>query len=342
MNKKLIALAIAGASVVPAAMAQSANPVTLYGRVYVTAEQIEASGGGVADLERRTRIEDQASLLGVRGTEDLGGGLKAFFQLETGWRPDQNTSAFATRNSGIGLRGGWGSFLIGRWDMPFKSANIAIDAFGDLTISGLTGVMEDIGNFDRRDQNVAQYWSPNFAGLAVRLAGTANEGKTATANPRDYGASITYNRGPLYLEYSYEEHRDPAAGRSKDDGNALGGKFSFGPIRLGLLYQEFRKDGFEKQKAWMGNVVWTIGKNQLIYQYMQAKDGGVNGAATQPDCNSNSLGYQYNFTKRTSFVGSWTKVDNNEASKCSFGANRPTIAAGQDPEGFSLGLKHVF
>src|SRR5258705_8323132 len=75
MNKKLIALAVAGACVAPAAMAQTANPVTLYGLVYVTFESVEANGGA-APLVRRNRVSDQSSLLGVRGTEDLGGGLK--------------------------------------------------------------------------------------------------------------------------------------------------------------------------------------------------------------------------------------------------------------------------
>src|SRR6185503_7527369 len=87
MNKKLIALAVAGACVAPTAMAQTANPVTLYGILAVTVESVEAKGGA-NPISRRTRIEDQASRLGVRGTEDLGGGLKAFFQLETAFRPD--------------------------------------------------------------------------------------------------------------------------------------------------------------------------------------------------------------------------------------------------------------
>jgi len=342
MNKKLIALAVAGACVAPAAMAQTANPVTLYGRVYATFESVEAKGGA-SPVVRRERVSDQSSLLGVRGKEDLGGGLNAFFQLETGFKPDQNDTTFAARNSGVGLEGAWGSIMMGRWDSPFKTTTIAIDPFGDLTLSGLTGVMNDQTNFDRREQNVVQYWSPSFAGIAIRLMGTANEGRTATTNPRDYGASVTYTRGPLYLVYAYEEHKDPSATVTKEDGNALGGTFKFGPVKLGALYEEFKKGGGRsKEKSWMGNVVWSIGKNDLIYQYMKSKDGAVNTAATQPDCDSNSIGWQYNFTKRTFILAQYTKVDNNDAASCNFGANRLAIANGQDPQGVSFGIRHVF
>jgi predicted porin len=345
MNKKLIALAVAGACVAPAAMAQTANPVTLYGRVYVTLESVEGKGGA-SPVVRRTRVEDQASLFGIRGTEDLGGGTKVFFQLETGFRPDSNNTTFATRNSGVGLQGGWGSILLGRWDMPWKVTTIAVDPFGDLTLSGITGTLSDGGNFDRREQNVIQYWSPNFAGFTVRLARTANEGKTASINPYSQGASLAWTRGPVYLFGAYEEHHDqlgstPTAG-VKEEGAALGGSVSFGPVKIGGQAQEIKKTDRAKQKNWMGNVVFTFGNNQIMYQYMQSKDGALNTAATQPDCDSNSLGYQYNFSRRTFFLAQYTKVDNNDASACNFGANRLAISAGQDPQGVSVGIRHVF
>src|SRR6476660_1829429 len=173
MNKKLIALAVAGACVAPAAMAQSANPVTLYGRVYATLEQVQAKGGSAAEVSSRTRVSDQSSLLGVRGTEDLGGGLKAFFQLETGFKVDQNDTTFAARNSAVGLQGAWGSVLLGRWDTPYKTVTTAIDPFGDLTLGGYTAVMNGNGvrgvtstnAFDRRETNNVQYWSPSWAGV---------------------------------------------------------------------------------------------------------------------------------------------------------------------------------
>ncbi len=362
MNKNLIALAVAGAFVAPAAMAQTANPVTLYGQVNVTVESVEARGGPstASPVSRRTRIEDQSSRLGVRGTEDLGGGLKAFFQLETAFRADSNNTTFAARNSAVGLQGGFGSVLIGRWDMPFKSAAIAIDPWGDILIAGLTGVMSDGGNFDRRDMNVAQYWSPTFGGFAFRLARTANERKNdpAGVNAFDQGANATFTRGPVYLFYAYEEHRDNNNGNAfgqvvgtqtngiagyREKGHAAGGSFVVGPIKLGAGYHEFRKDGRSKQKAVMGNAVWTLGNNQFIYQYMQSKDGRLNTTVTEePDCKSHSIGYKYNFSRRTSFISHYVDVKNNTTASCNFGSNRLTAAAGQDPRGFAVGFLHVF
>ena len=363
MNKKLIALAVAGACVAPAAMAQTANPVTLYGRIYATLESVEAKGGATP-VARRTRVSDQSSLLGVRGTEDLGGGLKAFFQLETGFKPDQNDTGFAQRNSGVGLQGGFGSILLGRWDSPFKVATIAVDPFGDLTLSGITGTLSDRTNFDRRPSNSVQYWSPSFGGFAARLLYTANERKNdpVGVNARDMGANLTYTGGPVYAFLAYEEHKDNASANAygqvilsppataqtagiagyTEKGFAGGGSFVIGPVKLGGQYQEFKKTLREKQKSVMANVVFTFGNNQLIYQFMNSKDGALSTAAAQPDCDSNSVGYQYNFSRRTFFLAQYTKVDNNDVANCNFGAVTLGIAAGQDPQGVSVGIRHVF
>ena len=284
MNKKLIALAVAGACIAPEAIAQTANPVTLYGRAYATFESIEADAGSVPTvnpaLTRRNRVSDQSSYLGVRGTEDLGGGLKAFFQLETGFKIDQNDTTFAARNSGVGLQGGWGSVLLGRWDTPFKSALGAIDPWGDLTLGGIqAGMMGGgVNNVatttmgDRRDQNVVQYWSPSWAGIAVRLSYSANEARSSspcagrpaggTCNPLSQGGSISYTGGPVYIAYAYHELKDqpmnslqltvnttgaitaiafPVITPPKQTLNMIAGTFTFGPIKFGAGYEKVKR-----------------------------------------------------------------------------------------------------
>ena len=356
MNKKLIALAIAGACVAPEAMAQTANPVTLYGRVYATFESVEGKGGPSASaLPRRNRVSDESSLLGVRGTEDLGGGLKAFFQLETAFKPDQNDTTFAARNSGVGLQGGFGSILLGRWDTPYKTTTIAVDPFGDLTLGGITAALNGSGvanvndALDRRDQNVVQYWSPNWGGFAVRGSYSANEGKTTTSDPRRYSASATFTRGPIYVGYAYDRQMDIAFGTvtmRKMQSNAVFGTFTFGPIKIGAIAEDFKKDpstgaGWKKQKMWMGNIVYTLGNNQFIYSHQDAKDGGIT-TADQPNCEVDSVAYQYNFSRRTFAIAQYTRVDNNVTATCNFGSGTLPIVAGQDLRGLMVGIRHIF
>ncbi len=343
MNKKLIALAIAGISVAPAAMAQTANPVTLYGRVYVMFESVEAKGGA-SPVARRNRVTDQASYLGVRGTEDLGGGLKAFFQLETAFPPETNVTAFANRNSAIGLQGGFGSILLGRWDTPMKVTQTAVDPWGDLTNGDITGAALDQGNFSRREQNTVQYWSPNLAGFTARLHYTANEGKSGTSNPSVHGASLAYSGGNLYVAIAYEKHKDVAvvSGTNvSEDGQAIAASYKFGPVKVSGHYGRYERDGTAttaktKDESYMVGLEWAFGKNVLLASVQHAEVDG-----TSLECDMGSIGYRYDFTRRTFFIASYTKVENDNGMNCNFGSN-PIGAAGQSPQGIGLGVRHLF
>lgn len=361
MNKKLIALAVAGATLAPAAMAQTANPVTLYGRIWVAFENVKADGGTAAPVSSRNRVSSNgASLFGIRGTEDLGGGLKAFFQFETEVRLDQNDSPFSNRNSGVGLQGDFGSALLGRWDTPFKVANASIDPFGTTTLAGYTSAMSDRGNFDRREQNVVQYWSPTFSGLAFRASYSANEGKTASVNPVTTSFNATYTQGPIYLSTAWEKHKDifknytgavaPVSG-ADETGVSLGGHVTFGPVRVGALLQKFKKNGggttvTSDQRSQMFNLIYTAGKNQFVYQMQRSKDGATRAtpttAVSEPDTKVNSLAHLYNFSRRTTLFTMYTMTKNNVAGLGNFGANNLAISPDQDPRGFSIGIRHTF
>jgi predicted porin len=91
----------------------------------------------------------------------------------------------------------------------------------------------------------------------------------------------------------------------------------------------------------MANIVYTMGNHQLIYQYTDSKDGET-ANLEQPHCKIHAPGYQYNFSRRTFLLAQYVRIDNNATSTCNFGANTLAIAAGQDPKGVSLGLRHIF
>jgi predicted porin len=357
MNKKLIALAVAGACVAPAAMAQTANPVTLYGLAYITLESVEARGSGGTSVPRRNRVTDQSSRIGIRGTEDLGGGLKAFFQLETGFAVDAVQSTYATRNSAVGLQGGWGSILAGRWDTPMKQVIGAIDPFADNQLGDLTAATLRQGGFDLRPDNVIQYWSPTIAGFGLKGMYVANEGKTTvqgtatSANPSMYGGSVTWAGGPAYVAVAYEKHKNfvgtTITPLVDEEGVDVGGTYQLGPLKLGAHYGEFKRSLTNKQKSYMAAAEWRIGLHGLIATFQSSKDGGSNVlvggvAPAQPRCDVPSVGYKYYYSARTFLIASYTRVNNKTGALCNFGQAALAISGDQDPQGVSLGLRAAF
>ena len=82
MNKKLVAVAIAGLLAAPLAQAQTAN-VTLYGRINIDMEFVHGRLNNGTD-PNVYRVTSNSSRFGLRGTESLGGGLNAIFQIENG------------------------------------------------------------------------------------------------------------------------------------------------------------------------------------------------------------------------------------------------------------------
>jgi predicted porin len=345
MQTRLITLAIAGALVAPAAMAQTPNPVTLYGLLFGTLESVEARGGS-ASVPQRMRVEDHSSRLGVRGTEDLGGGLKGFFQLETAFRIDSNNTTFAARNSGVGLLGEWGSVILGRWDSPYKVAGYPADPWNLLTLAGYWNTIQDGGNFGRRAQNVVQYWTPTIAGFSARVAVTSNEGKTASANPRDVSAMIGWARGPLVINVAWEEHQDQvgstATAGSEEEGLMVAGSFTFGSLKIGGVAEEIKKTGRTKQKNFYISAKQAFGSHAIVGTLGKSKDGDVVGRA-QPESDTYSIAYEYRFSRRTSAHLMYAQIDNNSVGVRNFPLIPiPGITAGSDPRGVSLGILHTF
>lgn len=140
MNKKLLAVAVAGALAAPGlALAQASN-VQIYGVFDMSAQINKFSGNNAtAALQAaqgslnvtKNNIFNGASRWGIRGTEDLGNGLRAFFQAEAGMFPDGRPEAsqgstgvgfLGGRNTAIGLQSSWGQVMIGQWDSPYASA----------------------------------------------------------------------------------------------------------------------------------------------------------------------------------------------------------------------------
>ncbi len=175
MNKKLVALAVAGVLSAPlAAQAQTAN-VTLYGRVNMTVEavQVRSQPEGVSE-PWIYRVNSNSSRLGVRGTESLGGGLNAIFQIESNVSADTGVSGgLGNRETFVGLQGGWGTVKIGNFLAPYDDIHpifgnvptLATTIMSTASLWSQGAVPKALGGFDARLGNSVRYDSPNFSGF---------------------------------------------------------------------------------------------------------------------------------------------------------------------------------
>jgi predicted porin len=158
--------------------------------------------------------EGRASRLGVKGSEDLGNGLKAIYQIELGINFDTNNNVVSNsdtisyRNTFVGLAGDWGTFLMGRHDSPMKISTGKLDLFAD-TMADYNGT---IGFNDYRFDQTVAYISPNWSGLqfaaAIVPGGAATAGAGQNWNDdginEGYSLALIYSNGPFYASAAYE------------------------------------------------------------------------------------------------------------------------------------------
>ncbi|WP_407278640.1 porin [Aromatoleum evansii] len=353
MQKKLIALAIAGLASAPV-FAQT--NVTVYGVVDATVESVKASGGDVlTEIDRRTRVTSNSSLIGFRGTEDLGNGLKALFQVESGFAADgTGTSSLATRDTFVGLTGGFGTLQLGKLTTIMRAAGAKVDFNPAATGIGFQGAAYGtIGGIktgiDERINNAVAYTTPDFSGFKAQLAYSAGESRVSPdvnggegINSQSYQLAGAYENGPLYVSAGYAVAQDPQVVASVLGGSAFGisdklkdariaAKYTFpSNTSISALYDRATYEASSalgdtdvKRNGWMVGAEQKFGGNQAVYlQYARSQE--LDGDACDFDACDNTefsqwtLGYTYSLSKRTMVKAYYTRLNNDSASAADF------------------------
>jgi len=233
MKKSLIALAVLGLS--GAAMAQSS--VTLYGVADAGVGKIEAGGNdgsNKTEFTANSLMNNGNSRLGVRGVEDLGGGLKAGFNFETGLDLDNGNadSTFWARQANVSLAGGFGTVKLGRQFTPSYLSTASYELTGAANYSVLATTYNYVGIGSRANSAFA-YVTPSFGGLTAALAYVTKTDLGAAKAAWDLG--VTYGNGPISAAVSVNKFAD-----SKTN-YLVGGKYSFGNFALAASYVQASK-----------------------------------------------------------------------------------------------------
>ena len=229
MKKSLIALAVLGAS--GAAMAQSS--VTLYGVADVGLAKLQ---GVQSQMSSAGLMNNGDSRLGVRGVEDLGGGLKAGFNFETGLTLEtgaQTAPNFWQRNANLWLGGNWGTFKMGRALTPsfFGVASWELTGAANYTVVGNTYGWAGAGS---RNNSAFSYKTPDMGGFSAEVAYVT---KPDNGGADKWDANLMYANGPIGAALSANKVKGGQTNM------ALGGKYNFGSFVVAASYQDAKDRG---------------------------------------------------------------------------------------------------
>lgn len=371
MQKKLIALAVAGVFSAPAFAATS--NVDVYGVMSFSVDRIDTNDA-TGDSTDTVTGRDNVSRIGFKGSEDLGGGLSAIWQVEmqlnanndSGVSTTTNTtyggatvlsSASVTdtisyRNTFVGLKSAsMGTVILGRHDTPYKLATGKLDPFVDTIgdYNAIIGQTDNGGNlFDLRSSGLVAYITPNFSGFSGSIAYAEpklNEGVNVD-NASILSAMGMYENGPLFASLAYETHSGNLNGSSltsEVDAWKVGLGYTFGNTAFGLVYEDIERDDANQNStrdAWYASIKHTMGNVVLKGAYGVAGDGEGAGN-NDTGAKFFALGADYLLSKRTSVYGVYSSI--NQDTNGSYNMlNYSAVGDNRDVDGFSLGVKHTF
>ncbi|WP_029462137.1 porin [Serpentinimonas barnesii] len=368
MKKTLIALAALAAT--GATLAQSS--VTIYGRMDLGMSSVETTSGfgaGATTSEAFSLAGAEGvrtgSRLGFRGTEDLGGGLRAGFTYEIGINADRNalngaspTDNARTRLANMTLSGGFGTVVVGTFMNAFDTARAFSPATanvpgGDFVFRNGAATVE---RFDSRTQNAVAYVSPAFSGFTFS-AGTVNEEVNSGTSARKYDGMILglgYAQGPLRAQFAFGQldvgyHVPLTLGTPTAPINAevqnwvLGVTYTLPQVVVSFIYEDTQQSvgptTTREQDAWeigarfpMGAFApyITIGGGEIT-----TRAGGTDTTAANFGSNNISswqIGTTYNLSTRT-FVYAAIGEDQRDLANGTNNVKR---------DGFAIGLVHNF
>jgi predicted porin len=356
MKKSLLAVAVAAA--LPA-VAQAQSSVTLYGILDASIEysndefnQLSATGGvvpGDDTLRMRSGIQS-GSRFGVRGSEDLGGGLKAIFTIEHRLDVDTGNTAGGGFNSGngtfwngqafVGLEGGWGQFTMGRQYSPIFWALISHD-FAAYTLynnwaaytgNGFGPISGPQGPF--RIDNSLYYKSPSFGGLTVHAMYALGENSTPGQSSGDFlGISANWRLGGLQIAAGYQSYDLNAGLESTMMVSASYAFTNFG-LSVGYIAHEFVGAGNGDVDVIPVSAFLNIGPGRLTGNLLMVDTSGWTGRRNDSGLQW-GLGYSVPMSKRTNWY-------------VAFGMNDPSFLQAPTAQSIdgqmrvAVGLRHLF
>jgi predicted porin len=328
MQRSLIALAVL-ATLGTSAFAQS--NVTLYGRVNVTVERQKVGNGPNNWVE-----QNNASRFGLKGSEDLGGGLKAGFVLEHRFNINDGRPTYGTAF--------WGG--AGQAEVNLGSSQFGTIRMGHMTSEAYyatadyvsmhnhdTGTSSDaLYAFVDNSSNKVAYRSPSLGGLTLDAAVSSGDSPNTR---RSYDFAGNYDAGPLHLGAGYTKQKDSDAKQF-----AARALYELGPFVFGGYVQRDTDgygSGYGNRTTYRLSGMYTMASTEFHLNFGHAGDYGARAGDNK--ASQYTLAVNQNLSKRTKVYAFYTRINNSSGATYSFG---PSVSGGQDLSSFAVGVRHNF
>jgi predicted porin len=360
MKLRYLAAALAAMAASGAASAQTGSTnVTLYGIV----DAYVQSARGAETLHRLQSGGLSGSRFGIRGSEDLGGGLRGIFTLESGINLDDGTSgqgAFWGRQAFVGLDSRFGTLTLGRQYGSIYTLTSEFSQFTNGPIGASTAIIGGFGGYEpvrgngtdgtatgnggpARINNSVKYESPSLAGFRAGAMVGLGEVAGGTSGTRVADVYARYGNGPLDLMLSFVDDKVEASGLEVRTISAAGA-YRIGSYRLnaGVLDVDDRVTTAAQGQGWWVGGDYRHGRSQYKLQYLVSEAKGADAGKTQ----ALGIGYQFDLTKRTSLYSTLTRFHNEGATYANrWASTMPqslTTASDRHVTELVAGIRHVF
>ena len=345
-----VALAAAGG------LAQAQSSVTLFGVVDTGVSHFSSSGSG--SVTTASPDGNTSSRIGFRGTEDLGGGLKAGFWLEGAFESDTGAGGSTSvdnlknhsgglnfgRRSTLSLMGNWGELRLGRDFVPGFS-NLAVSG-GGYHAFGTNGVGSSAALFyppagargvtHVRASNSIAYHLPKLGGFFGTVMYGFDE-KSTGHDGRVVGGRIGYANGPLSVAGAITKTTRSDLGDLRQTN--IGASYDFGVVKPMVLVGENKAGDDKKTRVWAVGAHVPVGSaGQFRVSYSAVKATNVAN-----DANHIALGYVHSLSKRTALYANVARVKNKEGGNAyTVGDGLAVTNANGSGTGYQVGIRHSF
>lgn len=343
MNASVLRLsALTLASLAMAHTAQAQSSVTLYGALGLDVISATKVSNGTS-TKSMVKLDDNAivnSRIGLKGVEDLGGGLKAVFNLESSVSPDTGAarSTFWNRNAFVGVSGAYGTLKLGhQWNVAddYLCGYFVCAYYSPFLMSGFYALSDYYSN-------TIKYTSPNYAGFESAVMYTLGEKSVSKSAGQKVQAALNYSSGPFAVgAMSFSEKTDSGADLSNTLW-ALGASYDFGvtKLRLGLAKAEVAyATPFEATLVDVGVDVPLSAQASVSADYVLN-----NKKASKDDTSFVRLRGTYALSKRTSLNTNLIFSKNSGNANFAFISEQPNFTglAGQKQTILTAGITHAF